>query len=146
MVLWAVLAGGAAACSVPQGGAGAAAALLGWINAERAAHGLHAYRMSGALAQAARVQACDMARHGYFGHSRPGAPGLGARIKAAGYALRAGAENLAHTTGLDTAVVGRMWQRSAPHWAAIIDPGHKDIGLAVVTGGGRHYWVMVVAR
>jgi hypothetical protein len=87
-----------------------------------------------------------MADHDYFGHSRPGAPGLGARIKATGYALRAGAENLAYTTELDFAGVGRMWQQSAPHWAAIIDPGHQDIGLAVVTGGGRNYWVMVVAR
>lgn len=141
-----MLAGSAAACAVPQGAATARAALLAQINAERAAKGLAAYRPSEALDQAARTQACDMAIHGYFAHERPGAPQLGARVQATGYALRAAGENIAYTSQLDPGTVGRLWKQSPPHWAAIIDPEHRDIGLALAAGGGRIYWVMVVAR
>lgn len=144
--VWVMLAGAAFGCEVPRGAVAAQARLLGWINAERTARGLDAYRESLNLAMAARTQACDMAEHGYFGHARPGAPGLGQRIKLTGYALRAGAENLAHTRTLDAETVGRMWKASPPHWRAIIDPGHRDIGLAMATAGGRVYWVMVVAQ
>ena len=141
-----LLAGSAAACNVPAGAAGAKAGLLAQINAERAAQGLAAYRPSEALDRAARTQACDTAIHGYFAHERPGAPQLGARVKASGYALRAVAENIAYTSQLDPGTVGRLWKQSPPHRAAMMDPGHRDIGLALAAGGGRIYWVMVVAR
>jgi uncharacterized protein YkwD len=146
LAVWALLAGAAAACAAPQGAAAAAADLLARINETRGARGLGAYRLSGALVQAARAQACDMAVRGYFAHQRAGGPGLGQRVKAAGYRFRAVNENLALTRQLAPGSVLRMWQNSPPHRAALLDPGHCEIGLALAAGGGRIYWVMVVAR
>jgi len=142
--VWALTVSGASACEAPQGAAQAGAAVVAWANAERGARGLAPYRLSGAMA--ARTQACDMAVHGYFAHSRPGAPDLGPRIKATGYRFRAANENLAHTRRVGPTSAGRIWRGAPLHWAAVVDRGYRDVGVAIATGGGRVYWVMVVAR
>lgn len=151
LLVWFLLATGVAAseagrCVAPAGAAQTAAQLLERINAARAARGLAGYAPSAQLGQAAQVQACDMAVHGYFAHARAGAPGVAQRIKATGYRLRAGNENLAYTRQLAPESVMQIWQQSPPHWAAVLDTGYRDIGVALAQGAGRIYWVMVVAR
>lgn len=146
-LVWLVMAGGAAAsCPGVQGDRTAESALLAAINAERTARGLSAWGLSGALTQAAEFQACDMARNNYFGHQRSGGPDLRARVKSAGYPLRAAGENLAWTQRLDPVQVIRFWRESPAHRDALLDPRYREVGLATAQGNGRIYWAMVAAR
>ncbi len=146
-LLAAMLAGAAAAgCAKPAGEAALADGLLQWINQERAAHGARPYARSAKLDRAAEFHACDMAVHGYFDHSRPGGPKLGARIKATGYRLKAGNENIAYSRQAAVSSAATIWRNSPPHWAAIIDPSLKEIGISLSESNGRIYWVMDVAR
>lgn len=145
-LVWGLLAQGAAACVVPQGAPQAAQELLRWMNSERQSRGLRPFAASGPLDQAARTQACDMAKHNYFAHSRPGAPDLRRRIRQTGYPLRGGNENLAYTRQLNAQTTAGIWRNSPPHWAAIIEPSNRDVGISIVSGNGRIYWVMVAAR
>ncbi len=136
----------ASGCSLPAGAARVEQDLLAWINAERGARGLPAYRRSAALDRSAETHACDMASRGYFAHSRPGGPKLGARVKAAGYPMYKAGENLAYTRHLDAAAAAGIWRNSPGHWHTILDPDLREIGLSVaVSDGGRIYWVMDVA-
>lgn len=141
--------GHAAGCAAPEGAPALTRSLLDWINSERRARGLAAYRLSADLSDAAKAHACDMVRHGYFAHSRPGGPKLGQRIKATGYPLASGAENIAYTQQRKVSSVAPIWRNSPPHWSAIINPGLRDIGIAVAEspgGGGPVYWVMDVGK
>ena len=136
----------AAGCDKPAGEAALADGLLQWINQERAAHGARPYARSAKLDRAAEFHACDMALRGYFDHSRPGGPKLGTRIKATGYKLKAGNENIAYSRQAAVSSAATIWRNSPPHWAAIIDPSLKEIGISLSVSNGRIYWVMDVAR
>jgi uncharacterized protein YkwD len=137
---------GTAGCSKPAAGAALEAGLLDWINAVRAQRGLKPYQRSARLDRAAAFHACDMAVRNYFSHAGAGEPKLAARMRAAGYMFRAGNENIAYTQQAKVTSVAPIWQNSPPHWAAIIDPGMRDIGISVTVGNGHVYWVMDVAR
>lgn len=133
-------------CAKPQTAAALEDGLLDWINAERAQRGLRPYQRNGQLDRAAESHACDMATNGFFAHRRPGGPDLRARIKATGYPLKAGNENLAYSRQEAVSSAASIWRNSPPHWAAIIDPALTQIGISVTRGEGRVYWVMNVAR
>jgi uncharacterized protein YkwD len=122
------------------------AGMLEWINQQRAERGLKPYKRSGVLDRAAEFHACDMAKYDYFAHSRSGGPKLGSRMKAAGYRLKAGSENIAYTQQKKVSSAASLWRNSPPHWHAIIDPTMRDIGLSVVNDEGRILWVMDVGR
>lgn len=133
-------------CAVPEGAAAQEQALLGWINAEREARGLRPYSRNARLDRAARFHACDMVDHNYFNHSRPGGPKLAARIKATGYRPKSANENIAYARHPAATTAAEIWRNSPPHWAAIIDPSFRDIGIALTSGNGKVYWVMEAAR
>lgn len=145
-LVWAMTAASAMACSAPQGAAQAIAELHQWMNSERKARGMAPFAASSALDQAARRQGCDMVQHNYFAHSRPGGPSLKQRIKETGYPLRGGNENLAYTRQVRAMTTAEIWRNSPKHWEAIINPSNRDVGLSVVAGNGKVYWVMVAAR
>jgi uncharacterized protein YkwD len=136
----------AGSCSTPAEAAALEAGMLDWINDQRRERGLKPYKRTTALDRSSENQACDMARHDYFAHSRPGGPKLGARMKQAGYRFRAGGENLAYTRQLAVGSAASLWRNSPPHWGNIVDPSMRDIGIAVVTDGERVLWVMNVGR
>jgi uncharacterized protein YkwD len=142
-----VLPGLASGCGSPEGASTLAKGLLTWINSERKARGLHAYRISPDLTSAAKAHACDMVTHGYFAHRRSGGPDLGHRIKSTGYPLSMGAENIAYTQQRKVTSVAPIWKNSPQHWHAILDPNLRDIGIALAespNGDGPLYWVMDV--
>lgn len=140
-------AGQAAGCARPDGAQTLAAEVVAWVNAERAARGLRPYKRSAKLDRSAAFQACDMQRHGYFNHFRPGGPRLGDRIKATGYKLKAANENLAYSRQHAASSAATIWRNSPPHWSAIIDPALREIGVSVAYDqAGRVLWVMNVAR
>ncbi len=133
-------------CAQPDGAAALESQLLDWINEQRQAHGVRPYARSGKLDRAAEAHACDMAERNFFAHSRPGGPGLGSRIKATGYRLKAGNENIAYSRQAAVSSAASIWRNSPPHWATIIDPSLKEIGISITLGDGKIYWVMDVAR
>ena len=133
-------------CPAPAGSDAEVAALFAWINEARAENGLRPLRPSAQLDAAAATHACDMAANAFFAHARPGAPDRRARIKASGYPLRSGNENLAFHTTFSGRLVGEMWRRSPLHWAGLLSTDNRDVGLAVAEGRGTYYWVMVAAR
>lgn len=133
-------------CAKPASAAALEDGLLDWINAERAQRGLRPYERVRQLDRAAESHACDMAIRGYFAHKRPDGPDLRARIKATGYPLKAGNENLAFSRQEAVSSAATIWRNSPPHWAAIVDKSLTQIGISVTRGDGRVYWVMNVAR
>jgi uncharacterized protein YkwD len=135
-----------ASCGQFEEAAALESGMLDWINEQRAERGLRPYKRSAVLDRAAEYHACDMAKYDYFAHSRSGGPKLGSRMKAAGYRLKAGSENIAYTQQLKVSSAAALWRNSPPHWHAIIDPTLRDIGLAVVNDDGRILWVMDAAR
>lgn len=136
----------AGACERPADAAIWEKALFNWVNSERKALGLPAFRNSGTLKKAALFQACDMAEHGYFAHSRPGGPKLKERIQKAGYRIRTGAENIAYTRQPDPGTAAEIWRNSPTHWNSMVSPEFTDAGLAIAEGGGKIYWVMDMGR
>ncbi|MFN3722935.1 MAG: CAP domain-containing protein [Paracoccaceae bacterium] len=134
----------AAACAKPSGAASLEAGMIQWINQQRQANGLSPLRQSSKLTSAAQSHACDMAGRNFFAHQRAGGPKLGDRAKANGYRFRHIAENIAFTRTPSVAQAAGMWRKSPPHWAAILKPEVKEIGLAVASGSGNIYWVMNV--
>jgi len=133
--------GAAQACVAPDGAAQMRQAVVGWVNDSRRAKGLPALKVSAQLQSAATAHACDMAERGYFSHEGPGGPSFVRRLKKAGYDFRTANENIAETGSASVANVTGIWQGSSGHWANVIDPGVREIGVGVAEGGGRIYWV-----
>lgn len=132
------------------------------VNGVRRSHARAKLRRNRALDRAARTQARNMIRQGFFDHVSPGGGTPVKRARAAGYLRgRAGAwvvaENLAWGTGdRSTAkfTVG-AWMRSPGHRANMMLREVRDIGIAVVPGaprkGGRNeadaaVYVIVLGR
>lgn len=135
----------AMACSQPSGAAALEQGVVQWVNQERQARGLQPLRPSGNLNAAAQQHACDMATRDYFSHRRAGGPSMGDRAKANGYRFRKIVENLAYSRNASVTSAAGIWRNSPPHWANILSPEMRDIGVSVTTGGGKVYWVMKAA-
>lgn len=138
-------AGAASACTVPQGAEAATKAIAGWINDQRAAHGLPRLAPSAALQGAAASHACDMAQRQYFSHKGPGGSTLRSRLRQAGYQMRAAVENLARGRSAAAATATEGWRSSAGHWANVLNPEIRELGLALATDGAQVYFVFVGA-
>lgn len=134
----------AVACAKPPGGASLETGMIQWINQQRQANGLNPLKQSSSLSAAAQSHACDMATRNYFAHQRAGGPKLGQRAKANGYRYRVVAENIAYTGRANVAEAAKLWRQSPGHWANILKPQVREIGLAVASGSGKTYWVMNV--
>lgn len=136
----------AMACSKPSGAAALEQGVVQWVNQERQSRGLDPLRPTATLDAAAEQHGCDMAVRGYFSHKRAGGPSMGDRAKANGYRFRKIVENLAYSRNASVNSAAQIWRNSPPHWANVLAPDMKDIGVAVTTDGGRIYWVMKAAR
>lgn len=127
----------AAAHSVPEA--------LALASAERERMGGSPLRPNARLAAAAEVQARHMARHRRIGHDGPDGSHFSHRIRATGYALCHGAENVAGGQTSAQAVT-RDWMASAGHRANILNPHLTEGAVAAVRDTrGRLWWAMVLA-
>ncbi len=138
--------GPVAACDQPADAAALRQGLTAWINQMRQDGGLSALRDSAALQTAASGHACDMAKRNFFAHEGPGGPAFGSRIKRTGYRFKRASENIANTSAAAVANVVNVWRNSPPHWANIMNPEVRDLGVGIAQGNGRTYWVMNVGR
>jgi uncharacterized protein YkwD len=125
-----------------------ARAVVDLTNAERTRAGIATLREEGRLAQAAQIQADQVARAGRLDHDLPGAtfPRLQDRLSAVGYGWQATGENLASGQA-DAAAVVADWMRSQPHRENILNAAFTELGVGhTIDAAGRAYYVQVFAR
>lgn len=105
-------------------------ALLAENNASRAANGLGAFSLNGALNNSAQAKAQHMADNNYWAHVAPDGTQPWYFFEAAGYSYSAAGENLAY--GFDTSyAVNQGWMNSAGHRANILG-NYVDVGYGIV--------------
>ncbi|MBX6388717.1 MAG: CAP domain-containing protein [Frankia sp.] len=115
-------------------------------NIERAKVGCGPLTVDPALTAAAQGHSADMARNNYFSHTSLDGRTMGDRIRAAGFAFTAAAENIA--AGSSTAA-GTMdqWMGSSGHRANILNCAYTHIGVGYAEGGSyRYYWTQDFGR
>ena len=145
LVLLALSAGGALACTQPTNLATLRAQLLAEVNAQRARSGLRRFTVDARLDRAAWIIACDNATRRVLSHTGGNRSTLGSRLQAVRYVFRAANENLALANGTAANTV-RLWMNSPGHRANILSRQTVHFGSAVARGrDGRLYWAMVSA-
>lgn len=149
---------GLSAIAMAQSPSAAPQRLLAAVNAARGAEGLAPLAANARLDAAACRQAKDLggrALHDVESLSHQGGDGstLGDRLRDAGYAFRAAAENLAAGVA-DPDETVRLWLASEGHRRNILTPGFREAGIAEIgprlsPGGNRTgpmaVWVLVLA-
>jgi uncharacterized protein YkwD len=121
--------------------------MLAAVNAQRAADGRGRLVLEPALIRAAQLHACDMAEHGFFGHTGSSGTSPMRRVKEQGYKNCIVAENLA-LGQTDIAQAMRSLMASPGHRTNIDRPRVQTAGfgyLPKVNGEGP-WWVQVFAR
>jgi stress response protein SCP2 len=112
-------------------------------NAERAAHGLRPLTVDAQLGRAAQQHSDDMVRRGFFAHESPDGAQVWDRARAAGFAYRKVAENIAAGQRSAAEVVDG-WMHSPGHRANILDGELTRIGVGQALGGSYGvYWTQV---
>ncbi|GHG14817.1 CAP domain-containing protein [Paracoccus aerius] len=129
------------ATSSSQNSHGAAA-----TNAMRRSAGLPPVQANPVLARVAAQHACDMAQRGRMTHLGSKTSGPGPRVKAAGYAPRVTAENIAAGPFSQERVLSE-WNASSGHLANIMIPQVRDYGIGQAIGpdGKTRFWAAVYA-
>jgi len=112
-------------------------ALLGQVNALRAANGLGRLRLSTALSAAAGRHSTEMARRGYFSHDSANGASFSSRIEQfyspRGFHSWTVGENLLWASPDVGALRAlKLWLASPPHRANLLSPRWREIGLAAV--------------
>ena len=112
-------------------------ALLGQVNALRAANGLGRLRLSPALSAAAGRHSTEMARRGYFSHDSANGASFSSRIEQfyspRGFRSWTVGENLLWASPDVGALRAlKLWLASPPHRANLLSPRWREIGLAAV--------------
>ena len=136
-------AGAAQACDKPAKVAAIEAGIAKWVNAERGRKGLGRLGDSNALDRAAQAHACDMASRGYFGHKGPGGPSFQKRLRTVGYGFSAAVENIAQSGTPTADSAASIWRNSKAHWANVLNPSIREMGVGVATDGSAIYFVFV---
>jgi uncharacterized protein YkwD len=136
LCLAAALAAPAAAAGATPAERSAQDAVLGRVNAVRAAHHLAPLRRSALLTRPARHQGGFVARTGRLQHESADGSPFSERLYRAGFSRRkAVGENLGMVGGCAPRAAGeivRMWLRSAPHRRALLSRAYRVVGIGVV--------------
>ncbi|MCX6398880.1 MAG: CAP domain-containing protein [Propionibacteriales bacterium] len=115
-------------------------------NTKRAIAGCPPLKLNRDLRTAARRHSYEMGRAGVLSHQVSGESTLGRRVTAAGYTRwRKVAENIAVGFPTSRAVV-RAWWNSTAHRRNIADCSLREIGVGVVSYGGRLWWTQNFGR
>ena len=112
------------------------------LNNERAKRGLPGLTRDTGLDRIAYAKAVDMAVRGYFGHTDPAGVTFQDRMRAAHWPTAYVAENIAFDR--DERHAHEAFVNSPGHYANMIDPNERRLGVAVVTvGNGETFYVQV---
>lgn len=132
----------------PRLPAGWRARMLAAVNAVRADAGVPPLRPCAALRRAAQDYAMVMASRDHFGHVGPDGRAPGDRIRSQGYAWKAVAENIAAgQVSIDEVMAA--WIASPGHYANLISPAVRHVGLGYAGSSGSTYgayWVQEFGR
>ena len=121
---------------------GVAGRVLTLVNAQRAAAGLGAVSLSGALNNAAAGHSKDQAANSKMSHTGSNGSTMAQRCSAAGYGWRSLGENVAAGYGSADSVMNG-WMNSSGHRANILNAGFVHMGVAVAySADGTPYWTM----
>ncbi len=118
--------------------------LLQLVNNFRAANGLPAWEVNGALMAAAQTQANYMTSSGQYGHTGEGGSTPQDRARAAGYSGIV-YENYVYGTGLDPAGALQWWINSPIHLATLLSQTNH-VGIGTVPGQRGTLYVLVAGR
>lgn len=115
-------------------------ALFADVNTTRMQQGLRPLVRDTRLSRFALAVANRMAQLHYFGHTDPHGVTFTDRLRSAGYRFRFAAENMAFDQ--DEAHAHAAFLSSPPHYANIVDPHPRRLGVAVVAAGeGEIFYV-----
>jgi uncharacterized protein YkwD len=124
---------------------GDAQALADDVNRERAKRGRAALTRDAALDRFALAKAVDMATHAYFGHTSLEGVTFQDRMSALHWPTSYVGENIAFDR--DEPAAHLAFVNSPPHFANLLDPNERRIGVAVVTVGiGETFYVEDFSR
>jgi len=111
------------------------------VNRERESRRIPAMAWSGRLAALARNHSDEMARQQFFSHNAPQRGSLSDRLRAAGIAPRACAENIFLHYGQSDAAAAAVagWLRSRGHRSNLLSRSYRQtaVGVAVDARGRR---------
>ncbi len=117
-----------------------ARALFNDVNATRAQRGLAPLSEDASLSRFALQVAEQMAQRHYFGHTDPSGVTFQDRLRAAGWANRYAAENMAFDQ--DEKSAHEAFLHSPGHYGNIVDSHPRKLGVAVVAAGdGEIFYV-----
>ena len=125
--------------------AGAAGDLVRAVNAFRAAQGLPALSWNDKLAAAASAFARDLDASKTFGHVGSKGSVFTGRMRAVGYFLCAGGENVARSFPAAAGVVDG-WRTSRGHRANMLGKQFNEAGAGYSNLNGRPVWVLDLGR
>ena len=114
--------------------------LLCLLNLVRRAYRLRLLRDNGRLTRAAAEHSRSMVRERFFAHTEPGGIGLRQRLMSVRYIPRRrpweAGENIGFGDGLagTPLAITIAWLNSASHWANMVRPSFREIGLGVASG------------
>ncbi len=117
--------------------------LLGRINALRAAHGLPALSLNGALGVAAQQQAQWIVDNGQISHTHPDGSGPRTRALNAGYPSTNVGENIYGGTNATAGDAWTFWLNSAIHFNTMISPYFNELGIGIARGSWGAAYVFV---
>jgi uncharacterized protein YkwD len=126
--------------------------MLTLINQARAANGLPALQVGGALHDVARWRSKDMYDRNYFSHSIPNPPGGNVfdELKRRGICYKSAGENIGinnYPDDVATQTLFNGWMNSSSHRALILSKDFTRIGIGAFKGTGsdypNHLWTAV---
>lgn len=123
-------------------------AIVHAVNVERAAHGLPGVRAIRGLSRLAERHSRDQLRHGLVGHDSSDGTPFARRIARVGSFAAAGEVVAFAPRGSASRArdVVRMWMRSSPHRAQLLNPAYRVVGVGQARGGlGSRSGAMVTA-
>jgi uncharacterized protein YkwD len=127
---------------------GAAGVEFSLVNQDRAANGVAALRLSGALTRVAQYRAQDMLNRGYFSHYDPatGQLAFSALMRLWGIPYTTAGENIAWSTNPSMAAINTMFMNSPEHRANILKSAYHEVGIGVAGNGAKTMVVEVFSN
>jgi len=129
----------------------AESAMVGALNADRAAAGLVRVQADSRLMAIARARSADMVANDYFSHTQPDGRNVFDILTASGITWYNAGEIIAwnnYPMDSTTSAANRQWMGSAPHHAIIVssDFNYVGVGLAVDPATGKKLWTAVFVK
>jgi len=113
------------------------------VNELRSSLGLHEYVRNSKLDSSAHIRSNEMLVAGLFSHTRPDSTSCFTAIEEVGYDYQTCGENIAYCSGYSQDKIAETlfngWLKSPGHYAAMVSPNFKEIGISVCGDSAMAY-------